>query len=406
MKKNLALIIVVVLIIVSIWYIESTKARPGATDNSNPSQALNIDAATSSIDVLASSGKNSAVKPSLNISDIAAADKKAGYQPAIEISNPTDFINASSSFLLKNLIGKKIILLDFWTYSCINCIRTLPYLNSWYQRYRDEGLEIVGIHTPEFDFEKRYDNVKAATEKFGIKYPVVLDSDYGTWTAYSNQYWPHEYLIDLAGYIVHDQIGEGNYGETETEIQKLLAERSRVLGVAQGEMLTSTVSVPQSNISGGFLSPETYFGAARNQYLANGVQGTAGSQNLQVPQNISLNSLYLTGSWNFQNEYATNNAVGTKIIYKYNAARVYFVADAPKGATIEIFQDGQPVSAAAAGSDVHNGKVTIQESRLYNIIDNRGNCSPNGVCSDGSSEHTLEIIIDSPGLDAYTFTFG
>ena len=170
----------------------------------------------------------------MTLAALAAADKQAGYPPAIEIADPTGFINASSSFRLANLIGKDVILLDFWTYSCINCIRTIPYLNAWYQRYHDQGLEIVGIHTPEFDFEKDISNVQAAIMKFGIQYPVVLDSNYGTWTAYGNLYWPHEYLIDMAGYIVHDQIGEGNYSETEQEIQKLLAERSAILGAFTG----------------------------------------------------------------------------------------------------------------------------------------------------------------------------
>jgi thiol-disulfide isomerase/thioredoxin len=388
--KKIWLIITLVAIVGVIWYVESTKVHPGAGGVAGAPQAINLPVSTST-----TMGVTSSVAISESLDMIAAADRKAGYQPAIEIADPTGFVNVSSTFKLSDLIGKKIILLDFWTYSCINCIRTLPYLTSWYQRYKDQGLVIVGIHTPEFDFEKDINNVQAAVKQYGIQYPVVLDSDYGTWTAYGNLYWPHEYLIDMAGYIVHDQIGEGNYDGTEGEIQKLIAERDQVLGLQAAPMPTSTVFVPQSIISGGSISPETYFGAARNQYLANGVPSVPGDQTLIAPQEISTNSLYLVGNWNFQNEYATNNAAGARIIYKYRAAKVYFVASAPNGVTIEVREDGQPVTNAA-GSDVKNGKVFIQGSRLYNLIND-----PNG-----SGVHTLEIIIDNPGLEAYTFTFG
>ena len=261
-------------------------------------------------------------------------------------------------------------------------------MNAWYDRYHNQGLQIVGIHTPEFAFESNIANVQAAVQKYGIEYPVVLDSNYGTWTAYGNLYWPHEYLIDMAGYIVHDQIGEGNYSETEGEIQKLIAERDQILGLQPAAMPTSTVFVPQSVISGGLISPETYFGSERNEYLANGTQDMVGNQTLTVPMIMQLNKLYLGGSWYFDDQYASNNATSATIIYKYTASKVYFVAAAPNGVTVEVLQDGKPVTAAAAGADVQNGKVFIQESRLYNLINN----------SDGSGTHTLELIIDSPGL--------
>ncbi len=331
----------------------------------------------------------------LTLRALAVADQKSGYQPAIEIADPTGFVNTSSSFKIANLIGKNVILVDFWTYSCINCIRTIPYLNAWYDRYHNEGLEIVGVHTPEFAFESNITNVEAATKKYGIAYPVVLDSNYGTWDAYGNLYWPHEYLIDAAGYIVHDQIGEGNYSETEGEIQKLIAKRDQIFGIQPATMPTSTVFVPQSVISGGLMSPETYFGSERNDYLANGKPGAVGNQTLTVPMITQFNKLYLGGSWYFDDQYASNNAMSATITYKYTSGKVYFVAAAPKGVTVEVLQDGKPVTSAA-GSDVQNGKVFIQASRLYNLINN----------PDGSGTHTLELIIDSPGLEAFTFTFG
>ncbi len=378
MKKNIPLFITLILIIGGIWYLESHKARPALTGTAV--------VATSSVAAATSSVKE-------NLRAIAAEDQKNGYGLAYEFVSPSGFIN-TQPFKLSDLIGKKVILLDFWTYSCINCVRTLPYLEAWDKKYRDQGLEIIGVHTPEFNFEKNYDNVKAAVAKYGIQYPVVLDSNYAIWSAYKNLYWPHEYLIDIAGYIVHDHIGEGDYEATEGEIQKLLAERNQALGLGGGLIATTSVAIKPADLSG-IGSPETYFGAARNQFLANGTIGATGTQDLTEPTSPKLNQFYLTGQWNFLPEYAVNLQPGAKIIYKYHSAKVFFVASAPKGTTLEIFQDSKPVGLAA-GSDVINGQVFIQQSRLYNLISN----------PDGSGEHTLEIIIDSPGLEAYTFTFG
>ncbi len=399
-KKNFGLLVAVVLIVGTIWYLESMKVRPGATGSSASSQAINVSSTANS------SATN--LGATTTLAALATADRAAGYSPAIEIAGPTGFINASSSFRLANLIGKDVVLLDFWTYSCINCIRTLPYLTAWYGRYHDQGLEIVGIHTPEFDFEKNYANVQAAVQKFGINYPVVLDSNYGTWTAYGNLYWPHEYLIDLAGYIVHDQIGEGNYDETEAEIQKLLAERSAILGAPMGPMPTSSVFVASSTIAGGAISPETYFGAARNQYLGNGTQGETGTQSFSAPLVTVPNTLYLAGAWDIVSEYAetpasTGNGAATssQIYYRYQAKGVYFVAGSANGTPIdiEVLRDGQPIDRAVAGADIfyENGKsyVRVSGNRLYRIIDDAA-----------PGNHLLEFIISSPGLQAYTFTFG
>ena len=404
--KNVTLVFLLVLIVAAIAYLEVERIHPSiqpsgvgiqiAISPTSTATSVTMGVSSTAAGTTGTSTTNE-IKPTLTLQELAAADKAAGYQPAIEIVDPTGFVNASSSFRLANLIGKNVILLDFWTYSCVNCIRTIPYLNAWYSRYHSEGLQIVGIHTPEFAFESILSNVEAAVQKYGIEYPVVLDSNYGTWDAYGNLYWPHEYLIDMAGYIVHDQIGEGNYSETEGEIQKLLAERDQILGPRAQPTPTSTVFVPQSVISSGLMSAETYFGSGRNQYLGNGTQGVTGNQTLTVPQILQLNTLYLGGSWNFEDQFASNNAAGATIVYKYTAGKVYFVSGAPAGksVTVEVFQDGKPVTDAA-GSDVQNGEVTISGNRLYNLINN----------PDGSGTHTLELIIYSPGLEAFTFTFG
>ncbi len=155
------------------------------------------------------------------------------YPKAPELVHPSGFVNTDGKpITLAQYKGKKVVLIDVWTYSCINCQRTLPYVKAWYDKYKDQGLEIVGLHTPEFSFEKVQKNVEDAVKRDGITYPVVLDNDYATWNAYGNQYWPRKYLVDIDGFIVYDHIGEGNYDETEKAIQKALGDRAQALGVS------------------------------------------------------------------------------------------------------------------------------------------------------------------------------
>jgi thiol-disulfide isomerase/thioredoxin len=406
-NRKIALVVIILAVIGGIWYLESLKVHP--TSSGGSSQAIDVNtllSETSTSMVAATSTNATSSAPLLQltasektaIAQLAAADKAAGDQPAIEIADPTGFINVAPGFTLSSLVGKKVILLDFWTYSCINCVRTIPYLNAWYQKYAAAGLEIVGIHTPEFDFEKNITNVQNAVAEYGIHYPVILDSNYGTWNAYNNLYWPHEYLIDMAGYIVHDQVGEGSYPETEAEIQKLLDQRAQILGTSMADIPTSTVNITPSNLNE-INSPETYFGAERNSLLANGTSLTNGNQTLTVPaaSTIQLNHLYLGGAWDFEDQYATNLNAGATVTYEYDAGNVYIVAaGAANGTTVDVMQDGQPISAADAGSDVHNGTIVISGNRLYNLVKN----------ADGGGEHTLQLIVTSPGLQAFTFTFG
>jgi thiol-disulfide isomerase/thioredoxin len=400
-NKKIGLIVIVLVVIGSIWYLESGKVHSGGTGQAV--QTLNVDStstvadtATSSMEATTTTAPALSANLKATLATIAAADKAAGDQPAIEIEDPTGFINVSSTFKLASLIGNKVVLLDFWTYSCINCVRTIPYLNAWYQKYQSQGLVIVGIHTPEFDFEKNITNVQAAVKQYGIQYPVVLDSNQGTWNAYNNLYWPHEYLIDMAGYIVHDHVGEGDYAATEAEIQKLLQQRATVLGTNPATIPTGTVSVTSSNLNE-INSPETYFGAARNSLLANGTSLTNGNQTLMLPANINGNALYLGGTWDFEDQYATNISSGAQIKYEYDAKNVYIVAAGTSaGVTMDVMQDGKPITDANAGSDVHNGKVIITGNKLYNLVSN----------SDGGGEHILQLTVEQPGLQAFTFTFG
>ncbi len=290
--------------------------------------------------------------------------------------------------------GKDVVLVDFWDYSCINCQRTIPYLEAWYQKYKDQGLVVIGVHTPEFAFEQLQSNVAAAAARFGITYPVVLDNKYQTWIAFQNQYWPREYLIDIDGYIVHDHAGEGDYDVTEQAIQAALKERAARLGT--GAVSTTTVSVPEADLSG-IQSPETYFGSNRNEYLENGIRDISGVQKFTLPTGEpALNMLYLGGSWDVRPEFAEATA-GDRILYEYDSSDVYMVATNPSGPVrIKVLMDGQPVGTkAGADVDPKTSEATIDGDRLYTLIHDT---SP-GI-------HTIEIQIEQGTLDAYTFTFG
>lgn len=314
---------------------------------------------------------------------------------ALEFSSLRGWLN-TSPLTISGLKGK-VVLLDFWTYSCINCQRSIPYLNAWYEKYKDKGLVIIGIHTPEFEFEKKYDNVVAAVKKFGIQYPVVLDNDYSTWTDYRNRYWPREYLIDIDGFIVHDHIGEGGYDETEKSIQAVLEERMTVLGardhIGSDIVRPATALEPQSE------SPETYFGSSRNIYLANGRPSADGLQTLTAPSSIKTNKLYLVGIWTFRPENANSTGANARVIFRYRAKNVYLVASADHAMAAELLLDGHALGSAA-GKDVvsSNGKsiVHFAGDGLFHLVSN----------PDGVGEHTLEIILPDPGLLLYTLTFG
>lgn len=311
-----------------------------------------------------------------------------------EIVNPSGFVN-TDGLTIKELVGKKVILVDFLTYSCINCQRTFPYINAWYDKYKDRGLEIIGIHTPEFAFERDINNVREAMKRFAITHPIVLDNDYATWNAYGNRYWPRKYLIDINGNIVYDHIGEGGYEETEMKIRALLEERAHVLGENVSKSSDSSLvasTIPEMNIS--TQSPETYFGSDRNEYLGNGLVGQAGEQNYTLPTTFKFSTLYLGGIWNIGSENATS-IKDSKVIYRYNAQDVYLVASADSLVGIEVWQDGKLVTDSAGDDVDKHSMVTIKESRLYKLIHNKE-----------LGEHLLELRIKGTGALFYAFTFG
>jgi thiol-disulfide isomerase/thioredoxin len=321
------------------------------------------------------------------------------YELAKEITTPDGFINTDGKPLtISELVGKKVILVDFWTYSCINCQRTTPYLNSWYEKYKDKGFVIVGVHTPEFEFEKNYENVKVATEKMGIKYPVVLDNDYSTWLAYENRYWPRKYLIDIDGYVVYDHIGEGGYEETEKHIQEALKERMEILG--EKTQINDDLTKDTSSFGGFVRSPETYFGSWRNSTFGNGKSGTLGPQvDLVIPSSTKINKFYLSGDWNFSDQFAENISSDAKLIYRYLAKDIFLVAKSNNEVEVEVLRNGNPLGSEA-GSDIirdSNGRtfLKIKDARLYKIIQ-----------GDKAGGGALEFRFKKPGVDIFTFTFG
>ena len=340
-----------------------------------------------------------------NTSTFLSPEAKEGtFTKAPELAGIEGYINTNGqSITLAQLKGEKVVLIDIWTYSCINCQRTLPYLRAWYEKYRGQGLEIIGVHTPEFAFERLLPNVQKAVELFGLRYPVVLDNTFATWNAFGNQYWPRKYLIDIDGFIVYDHAGEGEYEETEKAIQRALEERAARLPA--GRQVSDAITVASTSAPTGVVevhrdqlgSPEIYFGAWRNEYLGNGVQRQTGQQALKIPRSLQQNVLYLGGTWDITDEYATNLSPGAHIKFVYKAKNVYFVASAPQAdVKIKVTHDGGQLLGSARGAHVNeNGEATISQDGLYHLV---------GDIEYGV--HTLEIEVQGIGLEAYTFTFG
>src|ERR671919_2720923 len=257
---------------------------------------------------------------------------KSQFKKAPEFEKVTGFIN-TKPISLADLKGK-VVLVDFWTYSCINCIRTIPYLVDWNEKYADKGLVIVGIHSPEFEFEKNIDNVKAAVQKYGIKYPVLQDNDKGTWDAYQNRYWPRKYLIDNEGYIRYDHIGEGGYTEIEKVIQSLLTERAAQAGISEINLnINKNTTTPKNVQTVDFAkvnTPELYFGYQLARAPLGSPEGFKPNQivTYSVPQrsDIKPNAIYLIGDWKNNADNMELQSDTGRIALVYSAKSVNIVA--------------------------------------------------------------------------------
>jgi cytochrome c biogenesis protein CcdA/thiol-disulfide isomerase/thioredoxin len=284
----------------------------------------------------------------------------------------------------------RVVLLDFWTYTCINCLRTLPYLKAWDARYRRQGLTIVGVHTPEFAFERRASNVSAAIDRQGLRYPVVQDNEYGTWNAYGNQAWPAHYLIDALGRVRYVHLGEGSYKETEAAIRALLAEA--------GDRRLGAAATPRGEIDtvAGRTSPETYLGTARaSGFSPAGPQNGTHDYTAAPPSELKQSAFSLGGRWRIDGESA--RAVrGATITARVVGKAVYLVlssdGDRPRRVHVEL--DGRPIARADAGDDVRGGVVLVRRQRLYDLVK-----------LDSAAEHVLRLRLD-PGVSGFAFTFG
>jgi thiol-disulfide isomerase/thioredoxin len=323
-------------------------------------------------------------KPAQNVERVAPAVQKIGGVPAPELAGIDGYIN-TDNITISSLIGKKVILIDFWTYSCINCQRTLPYVTMWYDKYKDKGLEIIGVHSPEFDFEKKYDNVKRATEKWGIKYPVVLDNEHATWDAFMNRYWPRKYLIDIDGYVVWDHAGEGNYDEAERKIQELLKERMTKLGMKDGVPTeVSEVKAPEVEF-GKIGSPEIYLGYEFTRGNFGNGEGLPANEEVAytLPSKLSFNNVYLDGKWFVDKDNVRLVSDTGKVVLKYSAKNVNIVASADPGSELSVKVDDEVIS-----------KQKVAAEDLYSLLDSK------------YGSHTLSFDVNGSGFKLYTFTFG
>jgi cytochrome c biogenesis protein CcdA/thiol-disulfide isomerase/thioredoxin len=287
---------------------------------------------------------------------------------------------------LRTLRGH-VVLIDFWTYTCINCIRTLPYLEAWQRTYRKDGLVIVGIEAPEFAFERSASNVRSAIAQFGINYPVVQDNNLDTWNAWGNEYWPADYLIDATGHVRYAAFGEGDYGKTQDAIRALL--------VAAGAKGLSGTARPGRVVTPSALtSPETYIGTARAQGWTNGP--LAGTHLYSLPTApLSLSTFAYGGTWTIGAQQALAGT-GATISANVQGKHVYIVLSPPSSGAghVQVLINGRPPTAADAGADVHGGIVTVNQQRLYNI-----------VAQPRDEDETITLHL-SPGTSAYSFTFG
>lgn len=332
-----------------------------------------------------------------NIQETKALGKidKSGFKMAPDLVGITHYLNTTPEELKKQ-IENKVVLYDIWTYSCINCVRTLPYITAWDDKYEEQGLLVIGIHSPEFEFEKNPENVKMAIEKYGIEYPVVMDNDMETWKAFENRYWPRKYIADHEGYIRYDHIGEGGYQETEKIIQQLLEERDASLGI---QMSSSAPLVELEEFEHTmFRTPELYFGYnfAQNRNQLGSDEGFQPEKIVTYlePDKIDLHKFYPIGDWKNHEDSMELVSANGSIKLLYNAKEVNLVT--ANNAELEIFLDGEPLSSEYSGKDItFENELTVSEPGLYNIIS-----------SETSSAHTMEIKIVGKGFQIFTFTFG
>jgi len=332
---------------------------------------------------------------------VQVADKTPGTLPVEGNLPPLDgavqWLNSPP--LDAQALKGKVVLVDFWTYSCINCLRSLPYVKAWAEKYRDQGLVVIGVHAPEFAFERDVNNVTKAMKDLGINYPVAIDNEFKIWRAFNNEYWPAHYFADAQGRIRYHHFGEGAYAESERVIQQLLREAGAAK-VADGLIDAKADGVQMAPDNNAVQSPETYVGYQRAEHFVPEtalVPDKVAAYN--PPEQLALNDWSLGGQWHVGPERATASAPASRIVYRFHARDLHLVlgpgADG-KPVRFKVLIDGQ-VPGDAHGLDVApDGSGTVTEQRLYQLVRQNG----------GVSDRTFSIEFLDPGASAYAFTFG
>jgi len=382
----------------------ATSGTMAASSDNDVVTTGNAMVATSGNAMVATSGS---MKAASSGSMMRAAQPVSENAPPLPVEGQLPSLNGAVQWLnsppltAQSLRGK-VVLVDFWTYSCINCLRSLPYVKAWAEKYKDQGLVVIGVHAPEFAFERNIDNVKKATHDLGIDYPVAIDNNYAIWRSLNNEYWPAHYFVDAQGRIRYHHFGEGDYAESEKVIQQLLAEagHANATSVTTGLTSTSVMGVEAAADNSDMKSPETYIGYSRAENFASpGGEAQDKSHTYAAPTQLSLNEWGLDGKWRVGEEHATLAAASGGIVYRFHARDLHLVLGPDK--------DGKPVRfrvsidgaapGAAHGSDVTpDGTGTVTEQRLYQLVRQGGDVK----------DHTFSIEFLDPGVEAYSFTFG
>lgn len=318
-----------------------------------------------------------------------------GEMPSL--AGATGWLNSPP--LTRAALRGKVVLVDFWTYSCINCLRALPYVEAWYAKYQDHGLVVIGVHSPEFAFEKDPANVAAAVQRLGVRYPVALDSDYAIWQGFSNEYWPADYFIDAHGRIRHHYFGEGGYAEGEDTIRQLLTEAG-YKDLPGGYVQPGAKGAEAASSDDGDRSPETYVGYARSEHFASGQIAHDEAFDYRTPARLAANQWGLGGHWTLHEQAAVLDAPAGSITYRFRGRDLHLVlgpgADG-KPVHFRVTLDGAPPGADHGVDTDAAGNGTVTAQRLYQLVRQAG---------DATRTRTFTITFEEVGVHAYAFTFG
>jgi cytochrome c biogenesis protein CcdA/thiol-disulfide isomerase/thioredoxin len=337
-------------------------------------------------------------KPAAGVVNAASSQNVLPDEGAMpELNGAVAWLNSAP--LTRESLRGKVVLIDFWTYSCINCLRALPYVEAWSETYKDADLVVIGVHTPEFAFEKDRSNVQKAVRDLKVSYPVAIDSDYKIWQAFNNQYWPAHYFIDGKGRIRYHHFGEGEYDESEHVIQQLLKENGAT-SLSAGTINVSATGVEAASGGGNVRSPETYIGYQRAENFASSQPLAQDSRKVYTPRDrLSLNQWALGGSWTVSPESAVLQAASGKVLFRFHARDLHLVlgpAKNGKPVRFKVTLDGTPPGEDHGSDTDTNGVGTVGEHRLYQLIRQKG----------AVEDRTFEIEFLDPGVQAFAFTFG